>query len=168
MLPMEAGACYYPEIGFTYELEPLTDVHKAEAAVVAAEMGAIENSACFCQFADRDMAIGQWVDLFNTVAGYGWDAAAMMAAGRRVFYLKRLLNEGFGLTAADDDLSARLREPARDGEPEGIEIALDAMKADFYRLMGLDAKRGIPTAEALCACGMTQEAERVWPAEVTA
>jgi aldehyde:ferredoxin oxidoreductase len=39
-------------------------------------------------------------------------SAAMMAAGRRVFYLKRLLKEAFGLTAADDELSARLREPA--------------------------------------------------------
>lgn len=167
MLPVEAGACYYPEIGFTYELEPLTDVHKAEAAVVAAELGAIENSACFCQFADRDMTIGQWVDLFNTVAGYDWDAAAMMAAGRRVFYLKRLLNEGFGLTAADDDLSARLREPARDGEPEGVEIALDAMRDEFYRLMGLDSRRGIPTREALCACGMDDEAEQAWSAPAT-
>jgi len=163
MLPMESGACYYPEIGFTHELEPLTDMHKAEAAVIAAELGAIENSACFCQFADRDMTIDQWVDLFNTVAGYDWDARAMMTAGRRVFYLKRLLNKAFGLTAADDDLPPRLREPARDGEPEGIEIALDSMKAEFYRRMGLDSRRGIPTKDALCACGMAEEAARVWP-----
>ena len=139
MLPMENGACYYPEIGFDIELEPLTDTHKAEAAQVAAEMGGIENSACLCQFADRELTIDQWVDLFNAVAGYGWDAGAMMQAGRRVFYLKRLLNTLFGLTAEDDRLPPRMLEPARDGEPEGIVMNFDAMKAAFYRRMGIDS-----------------------------
>ncbi|MBI9087408.1 MAG: aldehyde ferredoxin oxidoreductase family protein [Desulfobacterales bacterium] len=163
MLPMENGACYYPEIGFEVELEPLTDEHKAEAAQVAVEMGGIENSACFCQFADRELTIGQWVDLFNTVAGYGWDAQAMMRAGRRVFYLKRLLNSLFGLTAEDDVLPPRMLEPARDGEPEGIVMNFDVMKADFYHRMRIDPERGVPLREALEACGMAEEAGRVWP-----
>ena len=118
MLFVEMGACYYPEIGFEYELEPMTDENKPESAVISITLGAIENSACYCQFADREITIPEWVDLFNTVAGYNWDIEEMMRAGRRVFHLKRLINHRYGLNAADDTLTPRLLEPARDGEPQ--------------------------------------------------
>jgi aldehyde:ferredoxin oxidoreductase len=162
MLFMEMGACYYPEIGFEYELEPKTDLNKAETAVIAVALGSLENSACFCQFADREVTIPEWVDLFNVVAGYGWDIEAMMLAGKRVFFLKRLINYLYGRTAADDILTHRMLEPARDGEPEGIEINFNGMKDAFYRLMDMDPVKGIPVESALIACGMGDEAGRVW------
>lgn len=162
MLPMESGACYYPEIDFDLDLEPMTGRDKPQAAVMATEIGAIENSACFCQFADREITLPQWVDLFNTVAGYNWDIRTMLRAGRRVFYIKRLLNYRYGRTAADDTLPPRMLEPARDGEPEGIEVNFEEMKTTFYRLMGLDPEKGIPGREVLEACGMPGEADAVW------
>ena len=39
----------------------------------------------------------------------------------------------------------------------------DAMKADFYCRMGINSQRGVPLREALEACGMAEEADRVWP-----
>jgi len=161
MLFMEMGACYYPEIGFEYELEPMTDKDKPEASVTAVELGSIENSACFCQFANREVSIPEWVELFNVVAGYEWDIDEMMAAGRRVFYLKRLINGRYGLTAADDDLTPRMLEPARDGEPEGIEMDLPGMKNKFYKLMQMDSEKGIPRKEILKEYGMADEAKRI-------
>lgn len=157
MLFMEMGACYYPEIGFEFELEPMTDEHKAETAAIAVALGSLENSACYCQFADREITIPEWVELFNTVAGYNWDADDMMLAGRRVFYLQRLINYRYGLTAKDDVISPRLLEPARDGAPEGIEINFSGMKEKFYELMRLDPVKGIPSQEALAECGMGDE-----------
>jgi aldehyde:ferredoxin oxidoreductase len=162
MLFMEMGACYYPEIGFEYELEPMTAKDKPEAAVTAVELGSIENSACLCQFADREISIPEWVDLFNTVASYEWDMEEMMRAGRRVFYLKRLMNYRFGLTAADDDLTPRMLEPARDGEPAGIEMNFFGMKDKFYKLVGMDPEKGIPVKEILEDYGMADEAKKVW------
>lgn len=162
MLFMEMGACYYPEIGFEYELEPKTDQNKAETAVIAVALGSIENSACFCQFADREITIPEWVALFNAVGGYGWDIDAMMLSGKRIFYLKRLINYLYGRTAADDVLTPRMLEPARDGEPEGIEINFDGMKEVFYRLMDMDPVKGIPVKSALISCGMIEEAGRIW------
>jgi len=162
MLFIEMGACYYPEIGLEYELEPKTDEYKPESAVISAALGAIENSACFCQFADREVTIPDWVELFNTVAGYNWDADEMMRSGRRIFHLKRLINHRFGLTAADDELTPRMLEPARDGEPEGVEINFSGMKARFYELMGMDAEKGIALPETLEQHGMTEESSRVW------
>lgn len=162
MLFMEMGACYYPEIGFEFELEPMTDEHKPESACIAVALGSIENSACYCQFADREISVPEWVELFNTVAGYQWDAEEMMKAGRRVFYLHRLLNYRYGLRACDDVLSERLLQPAVDGAPEGIEINLAGMKEKFYELMGLDLTKGIPTKQALVDNDMTEESEKLW------
>lgn len=162
MLFMEMGACYYPEIGFEYELEPMTDVDKPEAASIAVALGSIENSACYCQFADREISIPEWIGLFNTVAGYGWDANEMMRAGRRVFYLLRLVNYMCGLRAEDDVISSRLLEPATNGAPEGITINFEGMKKRFYDLMKLDAQKGIPFKETLLELDMVEESERVW------
>ncbi len=162
MLFLEMGACFYPEIGFEYELEPMTDKDKAETAVIAVALGALENSACFCQFADREITIPEWVGLFNSVAGYNWDAPDMMMAGTRVFYLKRLINYLFGRTAKDDALTPRMLEPARDGEPEGVVINFEGMKNKFYELMEMDPVKGIPSLKKLEEYGMGIEAKRVW------
>jgi aldehyde:ferredoxin oxidoreductase len=162
MLYMEMGACYYPEIGVEYEPDPMTDTHKPEAAVRSVELGGIENSACFCEFADKEVSIPEWVELFNTVAGYGWDVEDMMRAGRRVFYLKRLINYRCGRTAKDDTLTPRMIEPARDGEPKGIEINFSGMKERFYELMDMDPEKGIPREATLREYGMEEQARKVW------
>ncbi|MBU0652981.1 MAG: hypothetical protein KKG96_08885 [Proteobacteria bacterium] len=86
----------------------------------------------------------------------------MMLAGRRVFFLKRLINYRYGLTAGDDDLTPRMLEPARDGEVKGVQVDLAKMKKDFYKLMRMDPDKGIPTREALEDAGMAEEAQQVW------
>ncbi|MBW2544903.1 MAG: aldehyde ferredoxin oxidoreductase family protein [Deltaproteobacteria bacterium] len=162
MLHAEMGSRYYPEIGFEYELEPMTDKEKPEAAVDIVAIGSIENSACFCQFADAEVSIPEWLDLFNAVPGYNWDIDEMMRTGRRIFYLKRLINHRFGRTADDDKLTKRMLEPARDGEPEGVEINFDGMKQRFYELMKIDPVKAIPVKEVLEEYGMGEEAAVVW------
>jgi aldehyde:ferredoxin oxidoreductase len=132
------------------------------SASISVALGAIENSACFCSLADGEVTIPDWLNLFNYVAGYDWKAEDMMRAGRRVFYLKRLINYRFGLTAKDDDLSPRMLEPARDGEVQGLQVDLPTMKAEFYDLMRMDHDIGIPTKDALEDIGMAEEAKRVW------
>jgi aldehyde:ferredoxin oxidoreductase len=162
MLFFEMGACYYPEIGFEFELEPKSDENKPESAVASIALGSIENSACYCVFADREISIPEWVELFNTVAGFDWNVQDMMKAGRRIFYLKRLINYRYGLTAADDSLTPRMLERARDGEPEGIEINFDEMNSRFYELMGIDPNKGIPLRETLEEHDMADEAHTIW------
>jgi aldehyde:ferredoxin oxidoreductase len=162
MLFVEMGACFYPEVGFEYVLEPKTDENKPESAVISIEIGSIENSACFCQFADREVSIPEWIELFNIVPGYNWESQDMMKAGRRIFYLKRLMNYRYGLTAKDDELTPRMLEPARDGEPEGVQINFAGMRERFYALMNMDPEKGIPLRAALDEYGLGDEAARVW------
>ncbi|NLA40055.1 MAG: aldehyde ferredoxin oxidoreductase family protein [Smithella sp.] len=159
---METGACNYPEINFEFDLEALTHVKKAETMVLAAAIGSIENSACLCQFADRSLTLPEVVELINAAAGYRYDVPAMMEAGLRVFSLKRCINYRFGFRAADDDLTPRMKEPARDGDTAGIEIYFDEMKNQFYELMQFDPARGVSSREKLIALGLIEEAEVVW------
>jgi aldehyde:ferredoxin oxidoreductase len=160
---METGACNYPEIGFEFDLEALTHEKKAETMVLATAIGSIENSACLCQFADRSLALLEIVELINAAAGYEYDIETMMEAGLRVFNLKRCINYRFGFSASDDDLTPRLKEPARDGYTAGIEINFDEMKNRFYKLMEFDPARGVSSRERLEALDLTQEAEFIWP-----
>jgi len=160
---METGACNYPEIGFEFDLEALTHEKKAETMVLASAIGSIENSACLCQFADRSLTLLEIVELINAAAGYEYDIETMMEAGLRVFNLKRCINYRFGFRASDDDLTPRLKEPARDGYTAGIEIHFDEMKNRFYKLMEFDPAKGVSSRERLEALGLTQEAEFIWP-----
>jgi len=163
MLLIEMGARFYPEIGFDYITgnDPYSNENKPEAAVVSITFGALQNSACWCLMADA-MTIEEWLNLFNDVAGYDWDIEKMLKATRRVFYLKRLINYRYGLTAEDDSLTPRMLEPARDGEPKGIEMNFEVMKSRFYELVGFDPVKGIPTKEKLEEYGMAEEAKKVW------
>ncbi len=162
MMYVEMGARYYPEIGFDYIFDLQSSENKAEAAAFSVAMGAILNSACLCNFVDGELTLPDWVALFNSVAGFGWDIDGLIKAGRRVFYLKRLINERYGLTADDDALTPRMLEPGTGGQAEGSQVNLEEMKARFYELMAIDPKRGIPTREALEAVGMGEEARKVW------
>jgi len=160
---METGACNYPEIGFEFDLEALTHEKKAETMVLAAAIGSIENSACLCQFADRSLTLPEIVELINAAAGYGYDVSSMMEAGLRIFHLKRCINYRFGLNASNDDLTPRLKEPARDGYTAGVEINFDEMKNKFYELMEFDPASGVSSRERLVALGLIEEAKFIWP-----
>ncbi len=159
---METGACNYPEIGFEFDLEPLTAEKKPETLALAVAIGSVENSACLCQYADRALTIDEMVELFNAVAEYGYTPETMMETGTRVYHLKRCINYRLGFTAEHDDLTKRMREPARDGDPEGIEIEFDAMKDRFYEVMDMDPGKGIAKPERLESLDLGEEAKRVW------
>jgi len=161
---METGACNYPEIGFEFDLEALTAEKKPETMVLAAAIGCIENSACLCQFADRSFTMQEIADLINAAAGYGYGLEELIGAGMRGYELKRCINYLLGFAASDDTLSRRLLEPARDGDTAGIEIDFDGMKKRFYDLMDLDPVKGVPSRFRLESAGLSEEAERIWPA----
>jgi aldehyde:ferredoxin oxidoreductase len=159
---METGACNYPEIGFEFDLEALTDEKKPETMMLATAIGSIENSACFCQYADRSLTFAEMVGILNAVTGYNYSLQDALDAGWRIYHLKRLINHRFGLKASDDALTDRMLEPARDGEPQGIMINFNGMIQRFYELMNLDHVEGIATIDTLHKYGLEQEAALVW------
>ena len=159
---METGACNYPEIGFEFDLEAMTDEKKAETMVLASALGMLENSACFCQYADRSFTVNEMVELLNAAAGYSLTVDTMMEAGTRIFHLKKCINYLLGFRAVDDSLTERMLEPARDGEPEGVEINFAEMKSRFYSLMRIDPDKGVAVAERLEELGLKEESKLIW------
>ncbi len=146
---METGACNYPEIGFEFDLEALTDEKKPETMVLAASIGSIENSACFCQYADRPLSFNEMLELVNLSSGYGHTLDSFIEAGLRIFHLKRLINHRYGTVRADDALTERMLEPAREGDGAGILINFESMLNKFYSLMNFDDQKGIAKEETL-------------------
>ncbi|HPV97758.1 MAG TPA: aldehyde ferredoxin oxidoreductase family protein [Spirochaetota bacterium] len=159
---METGACNYPEIGFEFDLEALTDEGKPETMALATAIGAIENSACLCQYADRSLSFLEIVELLNAATGFGYTPETLVDAGYRIFHLKRLINHRLGLRASDDSITERMREPARDGEPAGIPVEFDSMLERFYAIMDMDPEEGIARMERLGELGLGDEGGLAW------
>ncbi len=92
--------------------------------------------------------------LVNAALGWEWTAEDVLAAGERVFNLKRLINLKLGITGADDTLPRRfLEEPRPSGAAEGVLPDLELMMADYYRARGWSAE-GVPGREKLSQLGL--------------
>jgi aldehyde:ferredoxin oxidoreductase len=89
-------------------------------------------------------------------AGTGWDLSGeeMMAAGERIFTIKRLINNRLGVTRADDTLPDRLLTHARpSGQAEGQLPNLELMLEEYYQVRGWLAD-GRPSPERLRTLGL--------------
>lgn len=150
---LEWGAVEYPEIGLDKNYMPQSAEYKAEAAALTADLGCIMNSACWCEFPGTAYSVTQWAELFNAVAGYGWDVAKMMEAGARVWFLQRCLGHIWGATGADDRIGQRIMTPVEDGGIAGSVPDMDTMLREFYEYRGMTPD-GIPTRETLEKYGL--------------
>ena len=148
MYMLEWGAIEYPELGLDMILEGMSTEHKALGAAVANDIGCICNSACWCVFPALALKVPQWVDVFNKVAGYGYDIDSMMKAGARIWYLQRCLGHIWGATGADDRLGQKVMTPTEDGMIAGSVPDMETMLKEFYELRGLQDD-GRPTRETL-------------------
>jgi aldehyde:ferredoxin oxidoreductase len=87
--------------------------------------------------------------LVSTAMGWDWTAGDVLAAGERLFNLKRLINLRLGITRADDTLPRRfLSEPRPSGGAAGVLPDLDLMMDDYYQIRGWTPE-GVPSAERL-------------------
>ncbi len=86
----------------------------------------------------------------------GWDIAAeeLLLTGERIFNLKRLINNRYGIGRADDTLPVRLlEEPRPSGGAAGNLPDLALMLGDYYRARGW-LPDGTPSPERLQALGL--------------
>ena len=76
-------------------------------------------------------------EVVAAATGWEWTADDLMRAGRRIFDLKRRINERLGVTRADDTLPYRfLHEPRPSGTAAGVLPDLGAMLPLYYELRG--------------------------------
>jgi aldehyde:ferredoxin oxidoreductase len=87
-------------------------------------------------------------------------------AGLRMHHLERAFEAKMGLTRDDDQVSEgyyhRPKPTVKDHRQLGITKAeLEAMKDDYYRIMGLDVKTGMPSREGLEKLCMRDVADKL-------
>jgi len=158
---LEWGAVEYPEIGLDKNYQPQSAQWKGEAAALTADIGCIFNSACWCEFPGTIFTLTRLAELFNAVAGYGWDVEKMMEAGARVWYLQRCLSHIWGATAEDDRIGQRIMTSVDDGGIAGSVPDMETMLAELYELRGL-AENGWPRREVLERYGLSDVAGRLY------
>ena len=108
----------------------------------------------FCHLAGRAFDADDILDAYAATTGVRWTVVELLAAGDRIWNLKRGLAYLCGARRADDTLPARLRKRLKTapGDP-ARPLDLDALLAEFYALRELDAA-GRPSRARLEVAGL--------------
>jgi len=150
---VEWWAVTYPEIGLNKHYTEFSTEHRGETVAKTSDLGCIFNSACWCNFPGTIFKINELKDMFNAVAGYGWELEDMMEAGSRVWFLQRCLGHIWGATVADDRVGERIMTPVNEGGIKGQVPDMETMLKDFYAYRGL-GDDGKPLPETLEKIGL--------------
>jgi aldehyde:ferredoxin oxidoreductase len=142
----EVGASH-EEIGIPILTPPAPDEGKAALVARHQDYRSLSNSLVVCIFA-RVSAATQ-LELFNAAVGVDWDIERFMAAGARIWNLKRAINHRLGLTRENDRLPKLLREAVPDGPNAGVVPDYDLLMREYYAARGWDPVTGRPTRATL-------------------
>jgi aldehyde:ferredoxin oxidoreductase len=87
-----------------------------------------------------DFSLKPEARLISALTGWNLTPDRLFEAGSRIITAERRINLSYGLTAQDDTLpDLFLKKPLTSGPSEGITVALDEMRRDYYAAMGWDA-----------------------------
>ena len=93
----------------------------------------------------QPVSSAQIAAIVNPATGWSWTADDVMAAGARLFNLKRQINTRYGIRAADDTLPARLLTHARpSGGAAGSLPDFALIMDEYYAARGWDRESGLP------------------------
>ncbi|HMA33684.1 MAG TPA: aldehyde ferredoxin oxidoreductase family protein [Chloroflexia bacterium] len=152
--PVESGSQQLAIRGLEGRGLPREDQDRGLLVMQAQNLNQVYGMAlAFCQLAGRAFAADDILDAYAAVTGVRWTVDDLMAAGDRIWNLKRGLAYLCGARQADDTLPSRLRKRATARPGEGPPLDLDALLADFYRLRELDSL-GRPSRARLEAAGL--------------
>ena len=108
----------------------------------------VYNALTLCQFQNPGPdAIAR---ALNAITGWTSSPEDLLAAGKRILTIKRLINLQRGLTREDERLPDILSRPI-DGPTEGFVPDQEALIAGAYAELGWDLTTGHPSEEALAS-----------------
>jgi aldehyde:ferredoxin oxidoreductase len=147
------GMEYYPRQG---------NGEKAGNVAIHQNWRTLFNSLVLCFFANVDPETV--LQLIRGACGVDWSIADMMRVGERGWNLKRVINNRFGLTRANDRLPKPLLVPYADSaRPAGtLSIDLQSMLDSYYLARCWDLETGYPTHEKLCELDLEFASNDLW------
>lgn len=104
------------------------------------------------------------VDALNAATGWNFTTEDALKAGRRAVHLLRAFNHRHGITADLDAPSPRYGSTPTGGpaKGQGIMPHWDSMRRDYYKQMGWDEDKGIPSPDTLKAFDLERVIEDLW------
>jgi aldehyde:ferredoxin oxidoreductase len=100
------------------------------------------NALTLCQF--YNPGVDRLLAVLNSVTGWSLEKPDLVALGKRIVTLKRLLNLRLGHEHLNDHLPELLLKPLPDGGTQGNVPDLDALLSGAYDEYGWDPQTGIP------------------------
>lgn len=95
-------------------------------------------------------------DLMAAVAGWDFDWAEGLKAGRRILTLRQVFNAREGLSPDDFKLPERVIGPATVGPSSGVRIDFDSLRNGYFAAMGWNLKSGKPYCQTLTDLGLDE------------
>jgi aldehyde:ferredoxin oxidoreductase len=154
-----------PSLGMAV-IDHHASAEKAANVAIHQDWRTIANSLVFCFFANVEPQT--LLDLINTACGLDWSLQELLRCGERGWNLKRVINNRFGLTRANDRLPKSLLEPYEDESPHQdslTPIEFEQMLAAYYQHRGWDWRTGFPSAGKLRALGLDFALSELYPEE---
>lgn len=105
------------------------------------------NAWTLCQF--QNPGVDPLLRVLNAATGWGLELDDLLAQGKRIVALKRMLNDRRETSAADDRLPDLLLEPLEEGGAAGQVPDVWALLTGAYDELGWDPDTGKPTRELL-------------------
>jgi aldehyde:ferredoxin oxidoreductase len=145
------------EIGVDEPLNRHAAERKGELVARSQDLMCLFDSLKLCKFAMLGgVRLSHMTEWLRAITGWDVDNEEMLAAGERIYNLKRMYNVRLGADGKDDTLPSRLLVHWLDeGGTQGKLPPLDEMLADYYQARGWTPE-GVPTSEVLNALGLTE------------
>jgi aldehyde:ferredoxin oxidoreductase len=148
----------FPELGYPAQLNRFTIEGKGVLTAKTQNFGCMLDSLVVCIFLSTLQRVqpSNFVELINRATGWDMDLNEFMAAGERIFNLKRMFNVRRGISRKDDTLPPRILTHRRGtgGAAESLPF-LGYMLSEYYSFRGW-SEEGIPTDEKLSELGLQQ------------
>lgn len=154
-LTLEQGSSFFPSLGLKDFYQGQESAGKAELVMKAQDLGSIVGGAAiFCLLGGMGYSEEDMLQSLNTVTGQDFSLEDLLHMGRRIWILKRSLNNLCGCRAKDDNLPPKLLAPLKEGEAAGSVPDMPQLLQEFYQLRRLTPE-GKPEASLLAELGLS-------------
>lgn len=144
-----------PELGIFAPMDRFTASGKGRMVAMMQDLMGIFDSLKTCKFLlYADITVTDLLTCMNLVTGRQMTMPEFLAAGKRIFNLKRLYNIRCGISSKDDRLPDRVAaQPLRNGGTGGNCPDMDVMRKEYYAFRKWDSN-GHPKARLLEELGL--------------
>jgi len=164
MLFYDEGYYWSDEFGIEEGAIGQSNEGKGGILPILEDFGQFMQTLGWCYFAMNAFGTDEFeakvIRVLNAATGRDYTIEDMKQIGKRIWLLKRSLNNLMGVTIEDDRLPRKNLTPVNEGDAAGLVPDIEMMMKEYYDARGLDL-RGFPKKEDLVAVGLADIAERL-------